>query len=339
MNQTSQTDEKADILIVDDTPDNLRVLSSMLIEAGYKVRKAINGTMALRSIQAEPPDLILLDIRMPELSGYEVCAQLKNQPETKNIPVIFLSALDNEKDKVAAFEIGGVDYVTKPLQLQEVLVRVKTHLTLQQQQQQLQQQNNRLQQEVKARAAAELALQKANSKLQRLAHLDSVTHVANRLRFEEYLPHYWQKLAKKQLSLSLIFCKVDHFENYVESLDTSVVEESLRTIAWAINRSIKPPKDLVARYSDFRFAIILPNQSLDKVLQWAETLKTEMAQLDLSSFSTAKAENITVSLGISRLVCDQKLEPKLLVSQADRALQNALEQGGDRTIVFGETES
>jgi diguanylate cyclase (GGDEF)-like protein len=310
----------------------------MLIEAGYKVRKAINGTMALRSIQAELPDLILLDIRMPELSGYEVCAQLKNQPETKNIPVIFLSALDDEKDKVAAFGIGGVDYVTKPLQLQEVLVRVKTHLTLQQQKQQLQAQNNRLQQEVEARAAAELALQKANHKLQRLAHLDSVTHVANRLRFEQYLPKICQKLANKQLPVSLLFCEIDHFEKYVETLDTSVVEESLRTIAWAINRSIKPSKDLVARYSDFRFVIVLPNKSIEKAQQWAENLKTEMAQLDLSSLSAANTQNITVSLGITCQICDDKLDPKILINQADKALQKAIEQGGDRSIIYNQTE-
>ena len=338
MSKASETQQKANILIVDDTPNNLRFLSSMLIEAGYKVRKAINGVMALRSIQAEPPDLILLDIRMPDLSGYEVCAQLKDNPKTKDIPIIFMSALDDDKDKVTAFEIGGVDYVTKPLQLQEVLVRVKTHLTLQRQQQQLKEQNTRLQQEVQARAAAELALQKANRELQRLAHLDSVTHVANRLRFEEYLPMVWQKLAKKQLPLSLIICEVDHFEKYVETLDSSVIEDSLRMIAWVINRSIKPAKDLVARYSDFRFAIVLPNKSLDAVLQWADILRTEIAQLEIQSLSPSNTQNITVSLGITSQVCDLQREPKILVIQADRALQNAIEQGGDGTIIYNQTE-
>lgn len=167
MNTTSDAAPKTDILIVDDTPNNLRILSSMLIDEGYKVRKAINGTMALRSALAEPPDLILLDIRMPDMNGYEVCTQLKTEAKTKDIPIIFLSALDDEKDKVTAFEVGGVDYVTKPLHLQEVLVRVKTHLTLQKQQQQLKEQNTYLQQEFQARMAAELALQKANRELQR----------------------------------------------------------------------------------------------------------------------------------------------------------------------------
>jgi diguanylate cyclase (GGDEF)-like protein len=333
MNTTSDVAPKTDILIVDDTPNNLKILSSMLIDQGYKVRKAINGTMALRSALAEPPDLILLDIRMPDMNGYEVCTQLKAEPKTKDIPIIFLSALDDEKDKVTAFEVGGVDYVTKPLQLQEVLVRVKTHLTLQRQQQQLKEQNARLQQEVQARAAAELALQKANRELQRLAHLDSVTHVANRLRFEEYLAFLWQKLAEKQQTLSLILCEVDHFENDLETQDNSVIEESLRTIAWAINRRIKLQKDLVARYSDFKFAILFPNKSLDAVLQWVDILRTEIAQLELVSLSSPEHQNITLSLGVTSQIPNPSLEPKTLVNQADRALQNAIEQGRDRVII------
>ncbi|WP_413161257.1 hybrid sensor histidine kinase/response regulator [Capilliphycus salinus ALCB114379] len=123
-------DYKADILIVDDTPNNLRVLSSILQEQGYEIRKAVNGKMAIRSVQADPPDLVLLDIKMPDMDGYEVCSELKAIEATRDIPVIFLSALDDVFNKVLAFQVGGVDYITKPFQVQEVLVRVKTHLTL-----------------------------------------------------------------------------------------------------------------------------------------------------------------------------------------------------------------
>ncbi|MCP4544060.1 MAG: response regulator [Chloroflexi bacterium] len=126
-----------DILIVDDTPANLRLLSGMLGEQGYKVRLAPNGKLALMNAQAAPPDLILLDIKMPGLSGYEVCEQLKADPRTRNIPVIFISALDQTEDKVKAFTLGGVDYVTKPLQVEEVLARVETHLKLRELQKQL----------------------------------------------------------------------------------------------------------------------------------------------------------------------------------------------------------
>lgn len=120
----------ANILIVDDTPANLRLLSGMLVKQGYTVKLAPNGKLALMNAQARPPDLILLDIIMPGLSGYEVCDQLDADPRTRDIPVIFLSALDQTEDKVKAFTSGGVDYITKPFQLEEVLARVKTHLRL-----------------------------------------------------------------------------------------------------------------------------------------------------------------------------------------------------------------
>ncbi|EAW33577.1 hybrid sensor histidine kinase/response regulator [Lyngbya sp. PCC 8106] len=130
MTHNSVREYKADILIVDDTPNNLRVLSSILQEQGYEIRKAVNGKMAIRSVQADPPDLVLLDIKMPDLDGYQVCSQLKAIEATRDIPVIFLSALDDVFNKVLAFQVGGVDYITKPFQVEEVLVRVKTHLTL-----------------------------------------------------------------------------------------------------------------------------------------------------------------------------------------------------------------
>jgi signal transduction histidine kinase len=132
MNQTSIENTQADILIVDDTPNNLILLSTILDRQQYSVRKALNGKMALRSVAMKPPDLILLDIKMPEMDGYEVCTHLKADITTQDIPVIFLSALDDVPDKVKAFEVGGVDYITKPIQAEEVLVRVKTHLTLRQ---------------------------------------------------------------------------------------------------------------------------------------------------------------------------------------------------------------
>lgn len=122
---------KANILIVDDIPNNLRLLSIMLTEQGYEVGKALNGKRALSSAQAAPPDLILLDIKMPEMNGYRVCECLKADERTRQIPVIFLSALDDVMDKVKAFSAGGVDYITKPFQGEEVLARVKTHLNLQ----------------------------------------------------------------------------------------------------------------------------------------------------------------------------------------------------------------
>jgi sigma-B regulation protein RsbU (phosphoserine phosphatase) len=136
---------KANILIVDDTPANLHLLSKMLAEQGYRARPVPDGLLALAAVRAEAPDLILLDIRMPEMDGYQVCERLKVDAETRDIPVIFISALDATQDKVKAFTVGGVDYVTKPFQCEEVLARVETHLALRRLSKQLQQANEQLQ--------------------------------------------------------------------------------------------------------------------------------------------------------------------------------------------------
>ncbi|CAD5917997.1 two-component hybrid histidine kinase [Planktothrix agardhii CCAP 1459/11A] len=140
------SDHQGHILIVDDTPDNLRLLSKTLSEQGYEVQCAINGKLALMAVKHEPPDLILLDIKMPEMDGYEVCERLKMQEETAAIPVIFLSALDDVFDKVKAFTVGGVDYITKPFQVEEVFARIENQLTIRRLQQQLQNKNIKLEQ-------------------------------------------------------------------------------------------------------------------------------------------------------------------------------------------------
>jgi sigma-B regulation protein RsbU (phosphoserine phosphatase) len=139
---------RASILIVDDTPANLRLLSQMLAEQGYHARPVPDGPLALAAARADPPDLILLDIRMPEMDGYLVCEELKADARTRDIPVIFISALDATKDKVRAFQSGGVDYVTKPFQAAEVLARVDTHLSLRELQKELVDANERMAQEL-----------------------------------------------------------------------------------------------------------------------------------------------------------------------------------------------
>ncbi len=143
-NQQAKT-PKESILIVDDTPVNLHLLTRILTNQGYDVRLAQDGHTALASARAKPPDLILLDIMMPEMDGYEVCEELKADKNTTDIPVIFISAMNEVLDKVKAFSIGGVDYITKPFQAKEVVARVNTHLTIRHLQKSLQEQNAQLQ--------------------------------------------------------------------------------------------------------------------------------------------------------------------------------------------------
>lgn len=147
------------ILVIDDTPNNLRLLATMLTGQGYSVRSVISGQMGLMAAQVAPPDLILLDINMPQMNGYEVCQHLKASAQTRDIPVIFISAMHEVLDKVKAFTVGGIDYITKPFQIEEVLVRVENQLSRCRLEKQLQEQNSLLQQEIRDRLRAEEEIQ------------------------------------------------------------------------------------------------------------------------------------------------------------------------------------
>lgn len=169
------TNFSGNILIVDDLPENLRVLAKMLTEKGYKVRKAINGESALLAANSTPPDLILLDIKMPEMDGYEVCERLKAKATTKEIPIIFISALSELIDKVKAFKVGGIDYIVKPFQEEEVIARIESQLTIQRQ-------KKLLKEEIKQRKEAQEILYQSrslissvlNSSLDGIAALEAV---------------------------------------------------------------------------------------------------------------------------------------------------------------------
>ncbi len=188
------------ILVVDDTPDNLRLLAKILEAQSYTVRKALNGRMALQGAHRDPPDLILLDISMPEMNGYEVCQELKRSRVTAGIPVIFISALDQVSDKVRAFELGGQDYITKPFQELEVLARIRNQLLIQQQKRQLQtqqkqliEQNQQLAQEIQERQQAELQVRQLNADLEHRVELRT-QELQQALNFEATLKRVTDKV-------------------------------------------------------------------------------------------------------------------------------------------------
>ena len=172
---------KPDILIVDDTPENLQVLTGLLQSRGYKVRPVRSGKLALQAARNMVPDLILLDIKMPEMDGFEVCRRSKADSQLAEVPVIFLSALSDTSDKVEAFRAGGVDYVTKPFQIEEVEARVETHLRLKRLQQELEDQNARLEDSVQQRTQ-ELAESNARLAVLDQAKSDFLRLISHELR-------------------------------------------------------------------------------------------------------------------------------------------------------------
>ncbi|OLP16715.1 hypothetical protein BST81_19970 [Leptolyngbya sp. 'hensonii'] len=169
MNLDPNLTQQGNILIVDDTPANLQLLSTTLSERGYGVRSALSGALALKSVGLKPPDLVLLDIRMPEMDGYEVCRRLKADERTRDLPVIFLSAIHETFDKVKAFAVGGVDYITKPIDIEELIARIENQLNICRLQQQLAAQNIQLQQEIQERRQAEANLIQSEANYRTLA--------------------------------------------------------------------------------------------------------------------------------------------------------------------------
>lgn len=220
MNYDLEKNSEGSILVVDDSPDNLRVLSMNLTECGYKVRCVTNGEMALVSVSYLLPDLILLDIRMPTIDGYEVCRQLKENPATRDIPIIFLSAADDVAGKVKAFKMGGVDYITKPFQTEEVLARIANQLTIQRLQKRLVEQNQRLQQEIDAHKQTEAALQDAKEAAETANYTRSefLARMSHELRTPLNVILGFAGLMENDSSLS------EEHQDYISSINRSAQE-------------------------------------------------------------------------------------------------------------------
>lgn len=301
------------ILIVDDNPTNLSVLSLALKSAGYKIRVAMDGVSAIEQVQEDPPGLILLDVQMPGIDGFETCIQLKKNPAIRDIPVIFITASADLDQKVKGLSVGAVDYITKPFQQEEVLARVKVHLEL-----------RFLTQKVQEQA---IALQQANQELHRLANLDGLTEVANRRRFDEYLDQEWRRLQREQNPLALILCDIDYFKNYNDYYGHQAGDVCLRRVAQAINDCLKRPADLVTRYGGEEFAIILPNTSNEGAIHVAQLIQTTIQELSIPHHHSQISAFITLSLGISTQVPDDVRDPHTLIAATDKALYVAKAEG------------
>jgi diguanylate cyclase (GGDEF)-like protein len=318
----------ADILIVDDTLENLRMLSAILTQHGYRVRKAVDGEMALLAMQTLAPDLILLDIMLPKMDGYTLCKQIKASPDTASIPIIFLSALDGEFDKVKAFEAGGADYICKPFQIQEVLVRVRHQITLKTVEQEIRQLNAELEHRVSERT---VQLEQANTQLTQLALYDGLTGLANRLLFTEALEKEVDRAALDPTStFALLFLDGDRFKVINDSLGHAVGDELLVAIAQRLQSLIRP-QDLLARLGGDEFAILLtevmsPQQPQELAVQILKALS--------QPFHLSGREIYTsVSIGIALKTMPESQAAHLL-RNADIAMYWAKTSGKNQYQVF-----
>ncbi len=257
MNSYLEHTFKANILVVDDTPDNLRLLSAMLTGQGYDVRKALNGKLALSACQMLLPDLILLDISMPEMDGYEVCQQLKTSDRTKNVPVIFISALDHVLDKVRAFETGGVDYITKPFQAAEVISRIENHLNLQRLQMKLQENNMQLSQAMTDLQKAQLQLIQ-NEKMVALGQLvagiaheinNPISFIYGNLKYtSQYIQDLVEIIRVYQQEFPDPTAKV---QQIIKDTDLSFIMNDVQSLVNAMNRGVERIRGVVLSLQNF----------------------------------------------------------------------------------------
>jgi diguanylate cyclase (GGDEF)-like protein len=298
MNHTTQ----AAILIVDDVPTNIQVLAEALRQQ-HRVKVATNGRDALAIARAEPqPDMILLDVMMPEMDGFEVCRQLKADPATRHIPVIFVTAKDDVADEEHGLMLGAADYIAKPFHLPVVRARVRNHLAL--------------------KAKADL--------LESLANIDSLTDIPNRRRFDERLDTEWRRCQRHAQPLSVIMLDVDHFKTFNDHYGHGAGDICLVTVAATLARTLSRPGDIVARYGGEEFAVILPETDITGASQMAERMREALAMQRMPQAPDTGSGMVTLSAGVASCVPDEASSATDLIAAADRKLYEAKTQGRNR---------
>ncbi|MBF0224454.1 MAG: PleD family two-component system response regulator [Desulfobacterales bacterium] len=286
------------ILIVDDTPMNIHVLINALKD-DYQIMVAKNGEKALKIAVANTPDLILLDVMMPDIDGFEVCRRLKSNEKTKKIPVIFVTAMIDSVDEAKGLNLGAIDYITKPVHLPVAKARINNHIRL----------------------------KRNTDMLEELVSIDGLLGIPNRRKFDEAITMEWIRAKRSSLPLSLILMDIDFFKQYNDHYGHAVGDECLKKVAHTINETIRRPMDLAARYGGEEFVAMLPETSLEGALYIAKKIRSNIEILNISHEYSNVSDHVTISLGVSSIIPDENQTHIVLIEQADAALYKAKEEG------------
>lgn len=303
----------ANVLIVDDVEDNLEILGDLLTFDGYQVETAVSGEAALKRVQASRPDLILLDILMPGMNGFEVCARLKENADTKDIPIIFVSSMVDLESKVKGFKVGGVDYINKPFQHAEVLVRVNTQITM------LRLRKN---------------LEEKNKELERLANTDYLTDLYNRRRFFQTAEEEISGAIQTGNPVSVTLIDLDYFKRVNDTFGHLVGDQVLIHVAHLI-RSFSRENDMVARYGGEEFAILHPSIDQQDAYQVTEEIRRNV---EATPFMHEMNEiGMTLSAGVvDTIACKDFKRVDDVLDKADKALYRAKDAGRNQVVAFNE---
>lgn len=297
-------DKKARILIVDDEKMNLKILADLLKDEHVPIL-AKTGEQALKhAFDSNPPDLILLDVIMPGMGGYEVLKQLKENERTNNIPVIFVTALGSPEDEEYGLKMGAVDYITKPVSPPIVKMRVRNHL----------------------RFVHQYKL------LEKLVNIDGLTMIPTRRRFEEVFRQEGLRAASHGLPFSVAMLDIDFFKQYNDHYGHGMGDRTLQAVAFTLHDSLKRPADLAARYGGEKFVMVLPETAGDGALKVAERARVAVTGLAIPHEFSKSADHVSVSIGVATHLPGSDFLPEALLKQADQNLYQAKQQGRNRVV-------
>lgn len=318
------------ILIIDDSIDSIMLIQNILKKNGYaEVLTAQSANEAFEYLGINNPDnknekenidIILLDIVMPEMDGIETLKRVKSNASLIDIPVVMVTAQDNNSDLAQAFGLGAVDYVTKPINKIELLSRIRSVLNLKH--------------EMDRRMELMRELEEANKKLQRLTFIDGLTGIANRRFFDQTLESEWNRVKRDKKPISLVMIDIDFFKKYNDHHGHQGGDDCLIQVAQAIDKVQHRPGDLSARYGGEEFTIIFPDTNAEQALNLAEKCKSNVVGLKIPHGNSDVSEYVTLSLGVATMTPSIDLQFSTLIHRADKALYKAKEQGRNRVESF-----
>lgn len=311
-------------MVVEDNPSIRTSLCFFLESEGYDVDFADNGRTALAKISQKVPDLILLDVMMPEMNGYEACQELKKSDLTRDVPVIFLTALSEVNDKVKGFDVGGVDYITKPPNLSEVQARVKTHLTIQHQRKELERINADLEK-------VSEQIDRQNEQMRQLARRDPLTGLYNRRAFMERIKEEASRAQRYKSPFALALCDIDFFKNINDAHGHDCGDFTLTEIASIMKNNLQK-KDFVARWGGEEFMILMPDTNLENAVGIAERLRSAVS----SAIFEYKDLSLSVTMTFGVSVCDGEKQQGDCIKEADLALYEGKTGGRNRVVAYKE---
>ncbi len=305
------------VLVVDDVPLNRKLQQAYLDAVGYEVLLAQDGVEALQRIEEETPDLILLDVMMPKMNGFQVCRRLKNNDTTRFIPVIMVTALNEIEDKIKGIEAGADDFICKPFNKLELLARVKSLLRIKHL-------HDELERKIKE-------LEATQKKLYQLAITDGLTGLYNYRYFNEQLLHELSRAKRHNLHVSVAMMDIDYFKTYNDTHGHPAGDEVLKTIADLLRTNIRKI-DVAARYGGEEFALILIETSKASASIAAHKIKKLIEQYKFAHQESQPNENLTISMGVASFPDDTQ-NPEMLVTLADKRLYKAKALGKNRVVL------